>query len=222
MFGAPPRPPSGVPSGRQPPPQQAPQVPPAGTAALSRAGAAGATPRWRPEPALASARWNHGGGRPARAGRTDGTARPAQAARHAAARRHVPAAGRRGHSRAAVAEDHQQGRAVFRARQSHRPHHHLRCRHRRDRDAFIEVDEVTLQGEVKRIFTGWVFAASPGLHAVEHPIYDVWLTDCKNPVVAVAAPPPEAAAPVTPEKPPLAPRRGTQPQTAPQPGAPRR
>ena len=29
-------------------------------------------------------------------------------------------------------------------------------------DAFIEVDEVTLQGEVKRIFTGWVFAASPG------------------------------------------------------------
>ncbi len=31
-------------------------------------------------------------------------------------------------------------------------------------DAFVEVDEVTLQGEVKRIFTGWMFAASPGLH----------------------------------------------------------
>ena len=29
-------------------------------------------------------------------------------------------------------------------------------------DAFVEVDEVTLRGEVKRIFTGWVFAASPG------------------------------------------------------------
>jgi hypothetical protein len=54
-------------------------------------------------------------------------------------------------------------------------------------DAFVEVDEVTLQGEIKRIFTGWMFAASPGLHAVEHPIYDVWLTDCKggqNPTVA--------------------------------------
>jgi hypothetical protein len=54
-------------------------------------------------------------------------------------------------------------------------------------DAFIEVSEVTLQGEIKRIFTGWMFAASPGLHAVEHPIYDVWLTDCKggnNPAVA--------------------------------------
>ena len=47
-------------------------------------------------------------------------------------------------------------------------------------DGFIEVDEVTLQGEIKRIFNGWMFAASPGLHAVEHPIYDVWLTDCKG------------------------------------------
>ena len=59
-------------------------------------------------------------------------------------------------------------------------------------DAFVEVDEVTLQGEIKRIFTGWMFAASPGLHAVEHPIYDVWLTDCAQPVggaVAQSAPP---------------------------------
>jgi hypothetical protein len=88
-------------------------------------------------------------------------------------------------------------------------------------DAFIEVDEVTLQGEVKRIFTGWVFAASPGLHAVEHPIYDVWLTDCKNPVVAVTAPPPEAVpSTVTPAKPPTAPRRATP--TPPPPGPPRR
>jgi len=54
-------------------------------------------------------------------------------------------------------------------------------------DAFVEVDEVTLEGKIRRIFTGWMFAASPGLHAVEHPIYDVWLTDCKggkNPAVA--------------------------------------
>ena len=56
-------------------------------------------------------------------------------------------------------------------------------------DSFVEVDEVTLQGEIKRIFTGWMFAASPGLHAVEHPVYDVWLTDCKGgqgPAVAEA------------------------------------
>jgi len=53
-------------------------------------------------------------------------------------------------------------------------------------DAFLDVDEVTLQGEVRRIFTGWMFAASPGLHAVEHPIYDVWLTDCKGGTLAIA------------------------------------
>jgi hypothetical protein len=56
-------------------------------------------------------------------------------------------------------------------------------------DAFVEVDEVTLQGEIKRIFNGWMFAASPGLHAVEHPIYDVWLTDCASPAAPRIAEP---------------------------------
>jgi hypothetical protein len=95
-------------------------------------------------------------------------------------------------------------------------------------DAFVEVDEVTLQGDIKRIFTGWVFASSPGLHAVEHPIYDVWLTDCKNPVVAAAPPPeaPPAAAPAA-SRPAAAaaPRRGSQQpagQGAPQIPDPRR
>lgn len=62
-------------------------------------------------------------------------------------------------------------------------------------DAFVEVDEVTLKGEVRRIFTGWVFAASPGLHAVEHSIYDVWLTDCKAPVEPQVAEQAEQAKP---------------------------
>jgi hypothetical protein len=64
-------------------------------------------------------------------------------------------------------------------------------------DAFVEVDEITLQGEVKRIFSGWMFAASPGLHGVEHPIYDIWLTDCKAPDTTVVN-----AAPTEPPKPP--------------------
>lgn len=62
-------------------------------------------------------------------------------------------------------------------------------------DAFVEVDEITLQNEVKRIFSGWMFAASPGLHGVEHPIYDIWLTDCKSPDATVAAQEEEAAKP---------------------------
>ena len=47
-------------------------------------------------------------------------------------------------------------------------------------DGFIEVDEITLDRKNRRIFTGWMFADSPGLNAVEHPIYDVWLTGCKQ------------------------------------------
>jgi hypothetical protein len=65
-------------------------------------------------------------------------------------------------------------------------------------DAFVEVDEITLQGEVKRIFSGWMFAASPGLHGVEHPIYDIWLTDCKNPETTVVSAQPEAPKPPPP------------------------
>ena len=45
---------------------------------------------------------------------------------------------------------------------------------------FVEVDEVTLDRRIQRIFSGWMFADSPGLNAVDHPIYDVWLTDCKT------------------------------------------
>lgn len=82
-------------------------------------------------------------------------------------------------------------------------------------DAFVAVDEVTLQGEVRRIFTGWMFATSPGLHAVEHPIYDVWLADCKG-----AAPPAVAEAEEEKPKPPTQqPRRRSNAQPR-QPGLP--
>ena len=250
LFGPPPRPPSGVPSGRQQAPQQQgypqnrddqypdPQY-------QQQAGSAGGR---RSEPALASARWDHGGGGPARAGRTDGAAggqRQPRGTPQPADTSPQPGdevipeppsqkitnkgalfsgldkiTGRIITFDAAIGETVQFGALQVTPRICYtRPPTETS-----NTDAFIEVDEVTLQGEVKRIFTGWVFAASPGLHAVEHPIYDVWLTDCKNPVVAVTAPPPEAAPPpVTPAKPPAAPRRSSQsPQAAPQPGAPRR
>lgn len=60
--------------------------------------------------------------------------------------------------------------------------------------SFVEVDEVQLDGNQKRIFTGWMFAESPGLNAVEHPVFDVWLTDCQKPRNAIAQRPPEAGA----------------------------
>ena len=76
--------------------------------------------------------------------------------------------------------------------------------------SFVEVDEQILKSdqrgktegkpEAKRIFSGWMFAASPGLHGVEHPVYDVWLVDCKGgkevaATPAVDAPPPDAPPP---------------------------
>lgn len=51
---------------------------------------------------------------------------------------------------------------------------------------FVEVDEIQLDGQPKRIFTGWMFAESPGLYGVEHPTYDVWLTECAKPQKATA------------------------------------
>jgi hypothetical protein len=55
-------------------------------------------------------------------------------------------------------------------------------------DAFVEVDEITLDRQIQRIFNGWMFSDSPGLNAVEHPVYDVWLKSCRTD----AAEPPSA------------------------------
>ena len=47
--------------------------------------------------------------------------------------------------------------------------------------SFVEVDELESDQSRKRVFTGWMFAESPGLNAVEHPVFDVWLTGCRDP-----------------------------------------
>ena len=47
-------------------------------------------------------------------------------------------------------------------------------------DAFVEVKEVTLDKQIRRIFTGWMFAESPGINAIEHPVFDLWLKSCKQ------------------------------------------
>jgi hypothetical protein len=66
---------------------------------------------------------------------------------------------------------------------------------------FVEVDQVSLRGTVERVFTGWMFADSPALNAIDHAVYDIWLIDCKQ---SSDVPPPEgqpapsAPAPVAP------------------------
>jgi hypothetical protein len=45
---------------------------------------------------------------------------------------------------------------------------------------FLEVDQVSLKGGSQRVFTGWMFADSPALNAIDHPVYDIWLVDCRQ------------------------------------------
>ena len=46
--------------------------------------------------------------------------------------------------------------------------------------AFVEVQEIQLDQTKAPLFIGWMFAESPGIHGVEHPVFDVWLTSCKT------------------------------------------
>lgn len=46
--------------------------------------------------------------------------------------------------------------------------------------AFVQVDVAEQEGSAPlRVFSGWLFRESPSLNVVEHPIYDVWVKDCK-------------------------------------------
>ncbi|KAA5801733.1 DUF2155 domain-containing protein [Alkalicaulis satelles] len=51
--------------------------------------------------------------------------------------------------------------------------------------AFLQVkdrrtDGFGVEDEGERIFSGWMFASSPALNALEHPVYDVWVIDCRS------------------------------------------
>lgn len=45
---------------------------------------------------------------------------------------------------------------------------------------FLEIDEVPRDGPNVRLFSGWMFASSPALASLEHPVYDVWAVDCRT------------------------------------------
>ncbi len=44
--------------------------------------------------------------------------------------------------------------------------------------AFLQVWDIDKENDANWIFSGWMFASSPGLSAMDHPIYDVWVLDC--------------------------------------------
>ncbi|MFM8750074.1 DUF2155 domain-containing protein [Rhabdaerophilum sp.] len=84
--------------------------------------------------------------------------------------------------------------------------------------SFVEVDEVGFDNSYKRLFTGWMFASSPGLNAIEHPVYDIWLSECKGgkdiiktPPEVEDEPPPPAPADLRRNPRPAQPLPGTRP-----------
>ena len=46
--------------------------------------------------------------------------------------------------------------------------------------AFLEVVESQQDEEAQTVFSGWMFASSPALSAMEHPVYDVWVLGCEG------------------------------------------
>ncbi len=45
--------------------------------------------------------------------------------------------------------------------------------------AFLDIIDVKPGEAPLPLFSGWMFASSPALSALEHPVYDVWVIDCK-------------------------------------------
>ena len=64
--------------------------------------------------------------------------------------------------------------------------------------AFLQVVEQKPGEQPVTRFSGWMFASSPALSAMEHPVYDLWVLDCENKGA------PEAAQPAQPQEAPAA------------------
>lgn len=67
--------------------------------------------------------------------------------------------------------------------------------------AFVQVDDHRPDQAARRIFSGWMYASSPGLHGVEHPIYDIWVISCRAvaPGETVTIGPTKVTRPVSPD-----------------------
>jgi hypothetical protein len=67
--------------------------------------------------------------------------------------------------------------------------------------AFVQIDDHRPDQPGRRVFSGWMYASSPGLHGMEHPLYDVWVMTCKAsaPGQTVAVGPLKPVKPVSPD-----------------------
>jgi hypothetical protein len=83
---------------------------------------------------------------------------------------------------------------------------------------FLQISEKRPGGALRRLFSGWMFASTPSLNALEHPVYDVWVVQCKMSfpetgpdTIVVRAPAPK---PAEPAKSAVAPTAPSEPATA--------
>jgi hypothetical protein len=63
--------------------------------------------------------------------------------------------------------------------------------------AFVQIEDHRPDQTEKKVFSGWMYASSPGLNGMEHPLYDVWVITCKTNAPGAA---PAAVASTAPAK----------------------
>lgn len=53
--------------------------------------------------------------------------------------------------------------------------------------AFVQIEDHRPDQPVRKVFSGWMYASTPGLNGMEHPLYDVWVIACRGVAAAPAA-----------------------------------
>jgi hypothetical protein len=53
--------------------------------------------------------------------------------------------------------------------------------------AFLEITDRKTSGTPQAVFSGWMFASSPALSAMDHPVYDISVIDCASDASTAAA-----------------------------------
>jgi hypothetical protein len=75
--------------------------------------------------------------------------------------------------------------------------------------AFVQLDVEGTDGQLRRVFSGWLYKESPSLNVIEHPVYDVWPKSC---AMTYPAGPAAPAAPAASSNRSSASRSGTAPR----------
>jgi hypothetical protein len=67
--------------------------------------------------------------------------------------------------------------------------------------AFVQIDDHRPDQPEHRVFSGWMYASSPGLNGLEHPLYDAWVITCRAvaPGETVVIGPSKPVRPVSPD-----------------------